>query len=431
MNRNTFVNSKLKSGLLAWANLFDVFTMLDSNELACNPLATHFSEYELVLAVGVESELKASENPFEELRSFIANSYSFGYFSYDLKNHLEKLSSSNFDGLNFPDIHFYKPLHIVGITKSGSLHILKSSINEQDLKQEIELQVASTPNIVHTSTSPRILGRISKDCYIQTVERIKEHIRLGDIYELNYCQEFYASSCTINPLETYLTLCQISPTPFACLYKHKSHYLISASPERYILKKGNSVISQPIKGTIKRGNTDEEDNQLKNLLKNDPKERAENVMIVDLVRNDLSKIALDGSVNVTELFGIYPFKQVFQMISTVQAEVDPSTNPVDIIRATFPMGSMTGAPKVRAMQLIEEYEQTKRSLYSGSVGFFAPNGDFDFNVVIRSILYNSDNQYLSFSVGSAITIGSEPRREYDECLIKAKAIMQALNQKSC
>jgi len=247
------------------------------------------------------------------------------------------------------------------------------------------------------------------------------------IYEVNFCQEFYAENIEIDPLTIYLKLNEISPTPFSCFVKFKDKYLLSASPERFIKKEDNTIISQPIKGTAKRGKTKDEDDELKRSLQNDEKERNENVMIVDLVRNDLSKIALRNTVHVEELFGIQTFPQVHQMVSTITAELDKKNDFQEIINALFPMGSMTGAPKVSAMKLIEKYEKTKRGLYSGTVGYIDSNGNFDFNVVIRSILYNQKDNYLSFMVGGAITSMSDPYKEYEECLLKAKAMFQVLN----
>ena len=201
---------------------------------------------------------------------------------------------------------------------------------------------------------------------------------------------------------------------------------MSASPERYLKKVGNQLISQPIKGTARRFADAVLDAQAKEQLSTDPKERSENIMIVDLVRNDLSRTAAKGSVQVEELCAIYSFEQVHQMISTITSEMLPEYKAVDALQTTFPMGSMTGAPKISAMQIIEQLEETKRGLYSGAVGYFTPEGDFDFNVVIRSILYNEQNQYVSFSVGSAITALSVPENEYEECLVKAKAMREVL-----
>jgi para-aminobenzoate synthetase component 1 len=251
------------------------------------------------------------------------------------------------------------------------------------------------------------------------------HIHRGDIYEANFCQEFYAQA-KLNSLETYFKLNKIAQAPFSTFLKNGDKFLLSSSPERFLKKEGLDITSQPIKGTTKRSEHPEKDEHLKTVLESDPKERSENIMIVDLVRNDLSKIAQKGTVNVTELCQIHSFKQVHHMISTVQAKALPTISPVNIIAATFPMGSMTGAPKISAMKIIEALENTKRGLYSGGVGYFTPNGDFDFNVVIRSILYNASKSYLSFSVGSAITSKSTPENEFEECLVKAKAMRSVL-----
>ncbi|MEA3318161.1 MAG: anthranilate synthase component I family protein, partial [Bacteroidota bacterium] len=254
----------------------------------------------------------------------------------------------------------------------------------------------------------------------------KKHIKKGDIYEVNFCQEFYGKG-ELNPVKVYQRLNKISPTPFSCYGKFHSKYLISASPERFIKKEANKIISQPIKGTIKRGKNKQEDKELIKKLKNDKKERAENIMIVDLVRNDLSRTAKKGSVKVDELCGIYSFEQVHQMISTISCEIKSDENYVNIIKNAFPMGSMTGAPKIRAMKLIEKYEKTKRGLYSGAVGYISPERNFDFNVIIRSMLYNSESKYLSFIVGGAITSLSVPEKEYEECILKAEAMIKTLN----
>jgi len=252
------------------------------------------------------------------------------------------------------------------------------------------------------------------------------HIHRGDIYEANFCQEFYAEEALIHPLEIYTKLNAISKTPFAAFLKFNDKYLLSASPERYIKKNGNKIISQPIKGTARRSTNHDEDQALKDELKHDDKERSENIMIVDLVRNDLSKTAKKGSVKVKALCKVHSFKQVHQMISTVVSKIKKDVHPVDVIQTTFPMGSMTGAPKISAMKIIEDLEETKRGLYSGAVGYFSPQGNFDFNVVIRSILYNVTEKYLSYSVGGAITAKSDPLKEYEECLVKAKAMRDVL-----
>jgi len=267
---------------------------------------------------------------------------------------------------------------------------------------------------------------MTKDSYFERFQKIHNHISRGDIYEMNFCQEFYAEETKINPLKVYKRLNSISNPPFATFLRLNDKYLLSASPERYIRKRDTTIVSQPIKGTAKRSDDKVEDERLKHDLAHDEKERSENIMIVDLVRNDLSKTATKGSVRVPELCKVYSFDQVHQMISTVTAEVPHTKSPVEVLRTSYPMGSMTGAPKVSAMKIIEKLEDTKRGLYSGSVGYFTPNNDFDFNVIIRSILYNETNEYVSYSVGGAITVKSTAEAEYQECLIKAKAMREAL-----
>ena len=252
------------------------------------------------------------------------------------------------------------------------------------------------------------------------------HIQRGDIYEANFCMEFFAESASINPPEIYKKLNAVSEPPFAVFFKNNSHFLLSASPERYLKKVNSKIISQPIKGTAKRSANLMEDEAIKQQLSSSEKERSENIMIVDLVRNDLSRTAAKGSVEVAELCVPYTFRQVHHLISTIISELDLQYAAIDVLKTTFPMGSMTGAPKISAMAIIEELEETKRGLYSGAIGYFTPDGDFDFNVVIRSILYNRVTKYLSFSVGSAITSESIPESEYEECLLKANAMFEVL-----
>jgi para-aminobenzoate synthetase component 1 len=273
---------------------------------------------------------------------------------------------------------------------------------------------------------PAMQPRLPRAEYLQAVEAIREDILDGEIYELNLCQEFFAEDVSLDPISTFERLLATSPTPFAGFYKWQDRYLICASPERFLRRDGSLLRSQPIKGTIRRGTTPGEDEAQRLQLLHDEKERAENLMIVDLVRNDLARVSQPGSVQVPELFGLYPFRHVWQMISTVESQQAPAATLSDVLRATFPMGSMTGAPKMRAMQLIEHYERARRGLYSGSIGYIWPNGDFDFNVVIRSLQYRADTGYLSFQVGSAITYDSVPEREYEECLLKAKALLEVL-----
>ncbi|MFB0924938.1 MAG: anthranilate synthase component I family protein [Vicingaceae bacterium] len=351
----------------------------------------------------------------------------FGFISYDYKNKIEDLYSEHYDGLEFPEKHFFTPQILFKIGES-IVEIYFASDFEDKNATELIAEIESISVDFKESEKIKIIPRISKNEYLTTIIDLKKHIQLGDIYEVNFCQEYYAEQVDIDPIDIYIKLNKKSPTPFSCFVKFEDKYLISASPERYIQKNGNKILSQPIKGTAKRGDTLEEDELIKKELFNDPKERSENVMIVDLVRNDLSKIAKKDSVVVNELCGIYTFPQVHQMISTVSGEVKKEVDFDAILKATFPMGSMTGAPKLRAMKLIEKYEKTKRGLYSGTVGYINDKGDFDFSVVIRSIAFNSKNNYLSFMVGGAITNQSDPEKEYDECLLKAKAMLEVLSE---
>ena len=412
-----------KTQLLTWAQQFDDIVWLDSNQR----LHSH-ATYDAVLAVDAFTGIQTDAlNGFEKLKDYqeVTKDWIFGYLSYDLKNDIEPLSSENFDGLNFPDLYFFQPKKLF-LFKDKSVTIKYLNC----ICDEVESDLVTISSFSKTAESKvsnniKIESRVSKASYIEKVTAMLSHIKRGDIYEANFCQEFYAIA-QLNPLETYFSLNSISQTPFATFLKNGNQFLLSSSPERFIKKEGSIITSQPIKGTTRRSDNSNEDEDLKFALKNDQKERSENIMIVDLVRNDLSKIAKKGTVKVTELCEIHSFKQVHHMISTVEAEVLPTVSAVGVIAAAFTMGSMTGAPKISAMTIIEELEETKRGVYSGAVGYFSPQGDFDFNVVIRSILYNASNSYVSFSVGSAITSKSTPEKEYEECLVKAKAMRSVL-----
>ena len=412
-----------KTQLLAWAQQFEDIVWLDSNKYK-HP----HSSYDSILAVdaftGIQTDYIDGFKKLNEYQS-ITNDWIFGYLSYDLKNDTEPLSSQNFDGLDFPDLYFFQPKRLF-LFKDDRLTIRYLNFFSDEVDADLEsIETFSLQNDPSHKNNIQIESRISKKQYINKVSSLLSHIHRGDIYEANFCQEFYAQA-KLNSLETYFKLNKIAQAPFSTFLKNGDKFLLSSSPERFLKKEGLDITSQPIKGTTKRSEHPEKDEHLKTVLESDPKERSENIMIVDLVRNDLSKIAQKGTVNVTELCQIHSFKQVHHMISTVQAKALPTISPVNIIAATFPMGSMTGAPKISAMKIIEALENTKRGLYSGGVGYFTPNGDFDFNVVIRSILYNASKSYLSFSVGSAITSKSTPENEFEECLVKAKAMRSVL-----
>lgn len=423
--KQKLANSKnFKQQLLLWAQQYDDVVWLDSNGNK-----DHYNSYDAVLAVDAFTSLQTDyTDAFDRLKEYqkSTSDWIFGYLTYDLKNSIEALRSNNYDGLEFPDLYFFQPKKII-LIKGDTVEFQYLRMVDDEINSDLlEIEKSDALNVLESENPVKIKLRIHKDEYFEKVNKMLAHIHRGDIYEANFCQEFYAENSTINPVETYTKLNQISQPPFATFFKSFDKYLLSASPERYIKKIGETVISQPIKGTAKRSQNKNEDQQLAIDLANDPKERSENIMIVDLVRNDLSKTAEKGSVKVEELCKVYSFLQVHQMISTVTSKISESTHPVDVIQTTFPMGSMTGAPKISAMKIIEDLEETKRGLYSGAVGYFEPNGDFDFNVIIRSILYNASKKYISYSVGSAITAKSDPQKEYEECLIKAKAMREVL-----
>ena len=419
--------AEFKSQLLNWSHQFREIVYLDSNNYP-----QKYSSYDVVLAVDAFTSIKTDyHNAFEDLKQYQQQTkdWLFGYLSYDLKNDTEKLESNNYDGLYFPDLFFFQPKKLF-LLKGNQLEISYLMMCDDELDADFEEIIKSQKSKVESQKSEaralKIEQRISKENYIEKVNKMLAHIHRGDIYEANFCMEFYANNSSIDSFEVFQKLNMISEPTFACFFKNNKHFLLSASPERYLRKEGSKIISQPIKGTSKRFEDDTLDEQSKTELEQNPKERSENIMIVDLVRNDLSHTSTKGSVEVEELCGIYTFKQVHQMISTIASEVEVNTSPIEILKTTFPMGSMTGAPKISAMQIIEELEETKRGLYSGAIGYFTPTGDFDFNVVIRSILYNTEEKYISFSVGSAITALSEPEKEYEECLLKARAMHEVL-----
>jgi len=410
---------------LQWAQQFREVVFLDSNNYE-----QRYTSYDVVLATDALTSIQTDYlNAFEDLNTYqqTTGDWLFGYLSYDLKNDIEVLYSANYDGLNFPDLFFFQPKRLF-LLKGNQLEVQYLYMCDDEIDTDMAEIFKLKAEITDYKSGIKINQRISKDSYLDKAQSMLDHIYRGDIYEANFCMEFYAEDAVINPFDTYLKLNAISEPPFAVFFKNYRQYLLCASPERYLRKEGGKIISQPIKGTAKRSINNADDEAIKQELTNNEKERAENVMIVDLVRNDLSQTAEKASVNVEELCRPYTFKQVHHLVSTVVSHVSMGHSAVDVIRTTFPMGSMTGAPKISAMKIIEDLEETKRGLYSGAVGYFTPNGDFDFNVVIRSILYNEDNKYVSFSVGSAITAEATPENEYNECLLKAGAMLNVLGE---
>lgn len=349
-----------------------------------------------------------------------------GFLCYDLKNELEKLESPKPKGLYWPTLYFFQP-HKVVIVHDKQAHFHYSEEFAAEISMDFE-RIQQTQPLDKTYIHPiNWSTRSSKSDYFNQFEVIQNHLTRGDIYEVNYCQEFYSQVENFAPHLAFTALNSIAKAPFSCYFNYQSHYLMCASPERYLQKTERQLLSQPIKGTTSRGKTAEEDHALLRALQNNPKERSENIMIVDLVRNDLARTAAKDSVQVTELCGGYRFNNVQHLISSITSTIKDKTPTIEALSTTFPMGSMTGAPKVRAMEIASKCEPFYRGLYSGAVGYFTPNDDFDFNVVIRSLQYNARENYLSYAVGSAITAASTAEQEYQECLLKAINILRALN----
>lgn len=402
--------------MLNWLKQFNIFCFMDS----CDYELPHHT-YDCLVAAGAMRSVDGNTHSFEEIDAFCNQQvWKFAHLAYRLKNKLYPLKSTP-DFIGFSDLFLYIPAHVLYII-DDRLFI------ESDEPERIFNAIMDVDDQMANALSPiSIHGRLSKEAYIDKIRQLQHHIQRGDCYEINFCQEFYAENAFIEPVTLFKQLLAISPNPFAALYRNNDQYLLCASPERFIKRTGNEIISQPIKGTIKRDLANpEHDKELKHQLRESEKDKSENVMVVDLVRNDMSRICERNSVMVEELFGIYAFPQVYQMISTVKGSIRPDTSFIDILKALFPMGSMTGAPKYRVLELIDQYEESSRGLFSGSVGYIDPKGNLDFNVVIRSILYNAATKYLSYQAGSGITIYSDPVSEWEECLLKAKAIKQVL-----
>lgn len=408
-----------KEQAIVWANQFRVFCLLDSN----NYRHKNYSSKEWILAVDAIEEISENKNAFDALKKFSNGKNVFGFLSYDLKNETEKLESNHVDGLKFPLLYFFKPRYVFEIT-GNKLTVNRNYPETFELFEAISKQtVPQSENKIKHCLQPRT----SQKKYLSNVKQIQQQIEEGDFYELNYCNEFFSENTELNPVETFLKLNSKSKAPFSSFFKLDEKFVCCASPERFLKKEVTKLISQPIKGTAPLGNTAEENVLLQQRLANDEKEKAENVMIVDLVRNDLARSSKAGTVVVEELCKVYVFETVHQMISTVVSEIDKETHFIDCIKNCFPMGSMTGAPKIEVMKNIEYYEDFKRGLYSGSIGYITDEGNFDFNVVIRSVFYNAATQYLSVRAGGAITYDSIAEKEWEEILLKVKGMLEVLN----
>jgi para-aminobenzoate synthetase component 1 len=413
-----------KNKMLNWANRFNIFCFLDNHGYAPDKAA-----FECLLGAGSKrSILLKPGSAFNSLKDFFDSkpSWLFGHFGYGLKNEVEVLPGRHKDLINFGLGFFFEPELLLHL-QNNQLTITSQGTNVQEIFNNIQNEAGEIlPRITAVVNAKPC---ISKAEYMNAIKALQQHILRGECYEINFCQSFLAKEAIIDPLYSYSRLVALSPNPFAALYKLNDKYCLCASPERYLKKNGPHIISQPIKGTSKRNKRNKiKDDANKNYLVASSKERSENVMVVDLVRNDLSKVCKEGTVQVEELFGIYSFPQLHQMISTIKGELREELHWTDAIKATFPMGSMTGAPKKRVMELIDEYESCSRGLFSGSIGYVNPGGNFDFNVVIRSIFYDKTNWNLSFSSGGGITFNSKAGEEYSESMLKAAAIVKILEE---
>jgi para-aminobenzoate synthetase component 1 len=384
-----------------------------------------YCDYEKIIAGGYRKmNLDASKGFFvslEEERNKNPD-WCFGYISYDIKNQLEHLHSENPDYLGLEEGGFFFPAFIF-LEKEGKTTLLWK---EKECSKEKLFSILMDEKSPEGSVLVKVEELCPKAAYLQAIEKIKQKIIHGDIYEINFCRAWLGTYEQLDAEHVFLALTSLSNAPFASLFKMDFLTVIGASPERFLRKDGTKLLSQPIKGTRKRSKEKILDNVLKQELGNSEKEKAENIMIVDLVRNDLSKYAAKGSVKVEELCGLYSFEQVHQMISSVSAELRQEADAIKAMAGAFPMGSMTGAPKISAMSIIEEMENFKRGIYSGSIGYFSSDGQFDFNVVIRSIVLNTKTKKLLFAAGGAITHLSDPEQEFEESTLKARALAQVL-----
>ncbi len=408
--------------MLNWVNRFNICVFLDNHH--------YVSDNNSVECLGAAGNLGSLQlpagNALSQLEHFHQQQedWVFGHLAYDLKNEIESVHSSHPDGIGFPDMYFFVPEVVLQLT-AQQLYIGVKDNRHESIFHEINNQPVEA--VQQPQQKIEIAARFTREEYLHTIRLLQEHIHAGDCYEINFCQEFYADHVSIDPLRTYQQLSNNSPNPFSAFYKTDEKFVLCASPERYLKKKGRKILSQPIKGTRVRNTFNDSVDEIgRHELSESSKDRSENVMVVDLVRNDLAKVCEKGSVVVSELFGVYTFPQVHQMISTITGIVKPAAGLAEMLRSTFPMGSMTGAPKKSVMELIERYERTRRGVFSGAIGYITPEGDFDFNVVIRSLLFNATTGYLSFQAGSAITFYSVAEEEYEECLVKIAAIKKVL-----
>lgn len=412
---------EIKAKVLGWLKQFNTFCFLDNHQYRFQ-----YNSQECLVAAGIRRSIGEKDNNLEDVQRIMneKKSWLFGHLCYDLKEQLGFIPSQKIDRVGFPNVFFFEPEIIIRFDESN----IEITAQDPDFIMKAISQTDTLEDSVLNSAGTKLKNRMTRDEYINIINKLKQHILRGDCYEINFCQEIFCETENLDPVLVYQRLAEISPNPFSALYRHNHSWLLCASPERFLKRSKNTIMSQPIKGTSKRFANEKIDNESRDQLLDSKKDRSENVMVVDLVRNDLSRVCKQGSVKVDELFGIYSFPQVHQMISTISGQLKENVSFAEIIRATFPMGSMTGAPKQRVIELIETYELSRRGIFSGALGYISPDGDFDFNVVIRSLLFNGNTGYLSYLVGSGITFYSDAGKEWEECLMKAEAIEKALQR---
>ena len=417
-----------KTTLLHYSSQFPHCVLLDS----AGSEADRYGKYEVLVGLGDKDPVRYTH--WEALKKAESRpAWRMGILTYDLKNRFEPvLQTRHYPTFPFPELYFFEPEIVIGVEKGKDTFWIEAKNPEEiahrllhNSRQQIT-PITPPQNGYRKNRSGGLTPNLSRSAYLKTIEAIRENIREGEVYEMNFCQEFSAHQHIEHPEKLYERLVHTSPMPFSTFTRIKDTYLLCASPERFLSHQQGQLLTQPIKGTAPRGITPEADQVQKDQLRTSLKERAENVMIVDLARNDLYRSCKTNSVEVPHLFEVQTFPQLHQLVSTVIGERNPETSPLEALKNAFPPGSMTGAPKIRACQLIDELERSRRGIYSGSVGYMDPEGNFDFNVVIRSLVYNSAKELLSYHVGGAITYDSQPGAEYNETLLKAKAIEEIL-----
>lgn len=394
----------LKVKVLHYISEYNTFTFFDNNHFAINP-----RRFEFLAAAGIRKKISFAEIPKHQDWIFFQFDYEFNPLAPEDSN----------CQIIIPETVIYC------MADSNDIHI-ESVQNPECIQQDI-LKHPHQLELKPFIQTPTFQSQIAKKVYLDTIEQIRDDIYWGKYYELNYCVPFEAQVKIPDTKAFFYHFNKKNPAPMAAYLRQGHRYLFCSSPERFVFTDQSNIIVQPIKGTAPRGYTKAQLEYNTQRLQNSIKDRAENVMIVDLTRNDLSRICEIGSVQVPELFGIYPFQYLIQMISTIQGRLKPNIAFTDIWKAVYPMGSMTGAPKPTVIDHISKYEQYIRGMYSGSVGYIQPNGNIDSNVVIRSLEYNHQSEQVIYKAGGAITYQSDAQSEWDEVLLKSKSMMLSFN----